>query len=164
MAAVRDLESAEAESFGSEPLSQPGHPTHPLSRETRAWLELQALGLACADDAYGAPFGTVPRDDYITDSTLRIRERARRAIHIGDLNVHPEDVDKICWVAACEAYLLRSLKASKQAGEISDQDIRKMPIYEPYKDYFEKGSGLAALATSIATAAGQPIQPPAAQN
>jgi hypothetical protein len=164
MEVVRDLEKAEAESFGAEPLSQPRHPTHPLSQETRAWIELQALGLACADDAYGAPFGSVPREDYITESALRIREKARRAIRIGDLNVPTEDIDNICWVAACEAYLLRSLQAGLQAGEISDQDIKKMPIYGPYKDYFEKGSSLAAMATRIAAAAGQPIRPSGEQN
>jgi hypothetical protein len=164
MAAARDMQEPKRENVDSEPLAQPDHPTHPPSPHTRAWMELHALGLALADDAGGAPFGSVPRDDYITDSALRIREKARRALTSGDLIVPAEDIDKICWVVACEAYLLRSLTAAKQAGELTDEDIRKMPIYGPYKDYFEIGSNLVGMATSIAAAVGQPAQPQGGQN
>jgi hypothetical protein len=127
-------------------------------------MELQALGLALADDAAGAPVGSLRRDHYITDAALRIRKKARRAIGIGDLTVPAEDVDKICWVVACEAYLLRGLKAQKQAGELTEEDIQKMPIYGPYKDYFETGSDLVRMAISIGVAVGQPIQPRGARN
>lgn len=164
IAAARDLWRAMKKDAATEPLAQPGHPTHPVSKPTRNWMEMQALGLACADDAWGAPFGAVPQEVYVPDSALRIRENARRALRIGDLHVPPEDVDKICWVAACEAYLLRSLKAAKQSGELTDAQIRKMPIYAPYKDYFEIGSDLAAATEAIAAAMGRPIQPLGAQN
>lgn len=164
IAAARELEKPKEEELDLTPLCEPAHPTHPPSPETRAWMELQALGLALAHDTSGPPFGSVPRDDYITDSALRIRERARRAIAIGDLNVPAADVDKICWIVAGEAYLLRSLKAAKETGQLSDQDIRKMPIYVPYKNYFEIGSDLVQMASSIAAAIGQPLKPPGAQN
>jgi hypothetical protein len=163
-AMTRELEKQKGEDVDSPPLAQPDHPSHPVSPETRAWMELQALGLALADDTGGAPFGNAPRDDYITHSALRIREKAWQAIAIGDLNVPAEDVDNICWVVACEAYLLRSLKAQKQAGELTDEDIAKMPIYGPYRDYFEIGADLVAMTMSIAAAMGQPNQPPGAQN
>jgi hypothetical protein len=164
MAATRELEKPKGENADSPPLNQPDHPNHPVSPETRAWMELHALGLALADDAWGAPFGSVARDDYITNSALRIRQKARRAIAIGDLNVPAQDIDQICWVVACEAYLLRSLSAAKQAGELTEEDIKRMPIYSPYKDYFETGSGLITTATSIAAALGQPIQSPGTKN
>jgi hypothetical protein len=164
LAAARDQWNLKREGFSPEPLSQPGHPIHPISPPTRAWMELQAFALACADDAWGPAFGSVPMDDYITDSAIRIRENARRAIHIGELHVHPEDVDKICWVAAGEAFLLRDLKTAKDAGKLTDEDIRKMPIYGPYKDYFEIGSDLVNMAASIAAAAGHPIRWPGAHN
>jgi hypothetical protein len=163
MAATRELQKPKVEDVDSSPLAQPDHPSHPVSPQTRAWMELHALGLALADDTGGAPFGNAPKDDYITNSALRIREKARRAIAVGDLTVPAEDVDKICWVVACESYLLRSLKAHKQAGELTDKDIMNMPIYGPYRDYFEAGSDLIAMAKSIAAAVGQ-IQPPVAQN
>jgi len=164
MAAARDLEKPKREEPDATPLCQPGHPSQPPSPATRAWMELQALGLALADDAAGAPVGSLPRDDYITDAALRICKKARRAIGIGDLAVPAEDVDKICWVVACEAYLLRTLQTQKQAGELSEEDIKRMPIYGPYKDYFKMGSELVSMAMNIGAAVGQPIQPRGAQN
>ncbi len=164
MAAARDLEKPEREEPDATPLWQPGHPSHPPSPAARAWMELQALGLALADDTAGAPVGSVPREDYITDSALRIRDKARRATGIGDLSVPAEDVDKICWVVACEAYLLRTLQAQKQAGELSEEEIKRMPIYGPYKDYFEVASDLVTMAMNIGAAVGQPIRPRGARN
>jgi hypothetical protein len=43
---------------------------------------------------------------------------------------------------------------------LPDSDIKCMPIYRAYKDYFEIGLGLAAAAKFIAEAAGIPIQMP----
>lgn len=164
IATVKDLFESGNEDADSEPLSQPGHPKHPVSKPTRAWMEFQAVGLACADDAWGAPFGAVPQEDYITDSTLRIRRNARRAIRMGELQVPAEDVDNICWVAACEAYLLRSLGAAMDSGRLSYQEIKEMPIYGPYHEYFEKEPGLIAMAERVAVAAGLPIRPPDSRN
>jgi hypothetical protein len=164
MAMVRERLNAEPESIDPEPLSQPDHPAHPPSAQTRAWMELQAFALASADDAWGPVFGSVPQDDYITDSALRIRRRARRAVAIGDLQVLPEDLDQVCWVAAGEAFLLRSLKAARQNGELSDQEIRQMPIYGPYKEYFQESSNLVGLAAKIAAAAGLPVMQPKERN
>lgn len=89
IAAGRDLFKSDDANANSEPLSQPGHPKHPLSKQTREWMEFQALGLACADDAWGAPFGTAAQEDYVTDSAIRIRRNARRAICVGALQVTP---------------------------------------------------------------------------
>ncbi|HZR18722.1 MAG TPA: hypothetical protein VFE51_15630 [Verrucomicrobiae bacterium] len=164
VAAAKELFNLRKDDAGTDSLSQPGHPKHPVSKATRGWIEVQVLGLACADDAWGARFGTVAKDVYITDCTLRLRKNARHAIRIGDLNAPAEDLDKICWVAACEAYLLRSLKAAKDAGKLTEQQIRAMPIYGPYHEYFEIGSQLAAMAQNVAGSAGVSIQPPGAKN
>jgi hypothetical protein len=164
VAATQELITSENPDNGAEPLSPPGHPTHAVSKATRDWIELQVLGLACADDAWGAPFGAVSKDAYITDCTLRVRKNARRAICIGDLKTPAEDIDKICWVAACEAYLLRSLKAAKDAGKLTDQQIKAMPIYGPYHEYFEIGFQLAAMAQNVASSAGVSLRPPGAKN
>lgn len=164
IAAAKELFKSDSEDADSEPLSQPGHPTHPVSKETRQWMEFQALGLACADDAWGAPFGTVPQEDYVTDSTLRIRRNARRAIGMGELHVNADDIDNICWVAACEAYLLRSLRAAMESGELSFGEVKRMPIYGPYHEYFENESGLIGMAEHLAAAAGLVIRPPDAKN
>lgn len=164
IAAAKHLVESVDEDADSEPLSQPGHPKYPVSKPTREWMEFQALGLACVDDAWGAPFGTVPQEDYVTDSTLRIRRNARRAIRSGQLQVPAEDIDNICWVAACEAYLLRSLRAAMDSGELSYQEIKRMPIFGAYHEYFEKGAALIATAEGLAAAAGLPIRPPDARN
>lgn len=163
IAAALDLQKVNEEDVDSMPLSEPGQPKHPVSRETRAWMELRAQGLALADDTSGPACGSIPREDYITDSAMRVRKQAQRAISIGDLNVPALDVDDICWTVACEAYLLRSLKAAKRAGELTDEDIRKMPIYGSYKLYFESGEALVASAMSIAAIVDQ-IRPPGGQN
>ncbi|HZR20048.1 MAG TPA: hypothetical protein VFE51_22380 [Verrucomicrobiae bacterium] len=158
-AAMRVMWNSKSEEGRSEPLSEPAHPAHPLSKQTREWLELQVFALACADDAWGGPVGKIRVDVYMTDSALRIRSNARRAMEIGDLHLPQEDVDKMCWVAAGEAFLLRKLKASRAAGETSDQEIRRMPIYGPYKEYFEHGSDFVAMTKRIAAAAGIPLGP-----
>jgi hypothetical protein len=164
IAATQELYNLGKDGAGTDSLSQPGHPKHPVSKATRDWIEVQVLGLACAEDAWGMPFGTVAKDVYITDCTLRVRKNARHAIRIGDLNAPAEDLDKICWVAACEAYLLRSLRAAKDAGKLTEQQIRAMPIYGPYHEYFDIGLQLAAMAQNVAGSAGVSIQPPGAKN
>jgi len=153
---AQELLESDEHDANSEPLSQPRHPAHPVSKLTRTWMELQTLGLACADDAGGAPFDTATRDAYVMECALRIRKNARRAIRIGELYVTTEDVDKVCWVAASEAYLLRSLKAARDSGKLSDQEIKLMPIYGTYHEYFENGTAFAAAATQIASTAGLP--------
>lgn len=166
VAAAQDLSKPNSgeQDRTTDRLSQPGHPKQPASKATRARIELQVLGLACADDAWGAPFGTVAKDAYITDCTLRVRKNARRAIRVGDLNAPAKDLDNICWVAACEAYLLRSLRAAKDAGKLTEQQIRAMPIYGPYHEYFDIGVQLAAMAQNVASSAGVSIRPPGAKN
>lgn len=159
IAAAQDLFKSDKEDTDPEPLSQPGHPKYPVSKATREWMEIQAMGLACADDAWGAPFGTVPQEAYVTDSALRIRRDARRAIRSGELQVPADDVDNICWVAACEGYLLRSLRAAMDSGKLSYLDVKRMPIYGPYHEYFEKGPGLIAMAEGLAAAVGLPTRP-----
>jgi hypothetical protein len=164
MTAARNLDKPKNEELDLTPLCLPDHPAHPVSSQVRSWMELHALGLALADDTGGPVFGTVSKEDYITNSALRIRAKARRAVRGGDLSVPTEDLDKICWVVAGEAYLLRSLQAQKQAGQLTKADIKRMPIYGPYKDYFEMGSDLVSMAMNIGAALGQPIPPRGARN
>ena len=163
IAAALGMEKLNEEEVDPKPLAQPRHPKYPLSTETRAWMDVRALGLALADDTGGPAVGNIAKEDYITDSALRVRKQVRHAISIGDLVVPPMDVDHICWTVACEAYLLRSLKAAKQAGELTLEDIKKMPIYVAYRDYFEIGADLVAGAMRIAAIVEQ-IRPPGAQN
>lgn len=164
MAVALDLKNQPVEEVADKPLAQLSHPTHPISAETQAWMEVRTIGLALADDTGGPSFGNISRKDYIKDAALRVRNQARLAIRIGDLNAPAEDLDQICWTVAREAYLLRSLKAAEQAGELTHEDIQKMPTYGPYKDYFELGDALVAMAESIGAAVGQPIKSQDVQN
>ena len=53
IAAAKDLFASGSEDADSEPLSQPGHPAHPVSEETRQWMERQVTGSHAAQHGFG---------------------------------------------------------------------------------------------------------------
>lgn len=133
-----------------------------ISPELRTWLEQRILVFAVKEDVNG-PFDPEANGDvYIANSAAEFREAILEGIKAKEIFIPLEDVDELARRAASEAYVVRGFNEAWLRGEITEKDLRKIPLYSSYCEYFGRSLRVLALAWDIAGLAAEHMEPPAA--
>lgn len=107
-----------------------------ITPEIHQLLRPLILQLALAEDLTGPRCLEVGRDEYLTHVATHLREPVGRAFREAGIAIGDDKRDEICRALAGEVFVIRGLKEARQRGEISIKDIRHLPFYPIYKDYF----------------------------
>ncbi len=109
----------------------------PVSARTREWMDVYVLSLILAIEMAGVAGAGTASNDLVQRWAAECRRDVERAIRIGDLDIAMGAIDAICEKAAREAFTSVQLKRSRSMGGIRRRKLRRHPLYEKYREYFE---------------------------
>lgn len=108
-----------------------------ITPEIHRLLQPLILQLALAEDLTGPRCLEVERDEYLAHVATQLREPVGRSFREAGVAIDGDKRDEICRAVAGEMFVIRGLKEAQQRGEISVKDIRHLPFYPVYKEYFD---------------------------
>jgi hypothetical protein len=130
----------------------------PLAPEIHRLLPPLILELALTEDVTGPFCAQVVRDEYIARLSSRLREPVVQELHKVGIAVSDGQLAEICRLAASEAFVVRGLNEARLEGEISLGDLRHLPLYRTYRNYFEPTPDMVARAFGIAISAAAAVE------
>jgi hypothetical protein len=119
-----------------------------LSARTTAWMNNQIVAFALVEDLCGIPCpdGKIAVDNYIAKSAPRIREAIVHGLQKSEIDIHLDYISDLSKRSASEALIIRSFKEARARGLVSQKELRNMPLYRAYKEYFNNHRSLANAA------------------
>jgi len=127
----------------------------PILPEIRKLLPKPILELVLLEDLTGPPFLHAERGEYNKHLAERLREPLLKLTRDAGITVSDEQMAEVCRLAASEAFVIRGLNEARIVGEIPIEQIRELPFYALYKDYFEQTPEIMERALNLALAAFQ---------
>jgi hypothetical protein len=131
---------------------EPGKSHTRQSPEIYRLLPPLILELVLMQDATGPSCYQVVREEYVAQLAASLHEPVVRALQQARIGVSDDNLTEICRLSAGEAFVLRGLNEARITGEISIKDIRRVPFYRTYQDYFEQSPEIVARGVEIRTA------------
>ena len=127
----------------------------PISPEIRKLLPKPILDFVLLEDLTGPLCLHVKREEYVEESAERLRDPLLQSLRDGGITATDDQMKEVCRRAASEAFIVRGLNEARIVGEISIEQIRELPFYALYKDYFEQTPETMKRALNLAFAAVQ---------
>lgn len=127
-----------------------------LSPRTEKYIQAQMLAFALLDDVQGppCPHSQTVIDDYIAKTAIRIRESIVRGIHASAVDVPAEYIDELANRCGSEVFVIRCCKDARTNGLLTRKELRQMPLYPTYKNYFNNDPSMTESAMEAFKAAG----------
>jgi hypothetical protein len=153
----RETDSAEKmEQNGSLAFSIESDGALPLSPRTEKYIQAQMLAFALLDDVLGppCPHSQNAIDEYIAKAAIRIRESIVRGIHASAVDVPADYVDELANRCGSEVFVIRCCKDARKNGILTRKELRQMPLYPTYKNYFNDHPSMTEAALETFRAAG----------
>lgn len=130
----------------------------PFTGEFQRVLPPIILELALIEDVTGPFCDEVKKEQYIAQLAVKLREPISQALRAGGFGEELQRLDEICRVSASETLVIRALNECYLDGELALKDIKQLPFYHTYKDYFEQTAEIVARTFAIAIAAAAAVQ------
>jgi len=127
----------------------------PISPEIRKLLPTAILDFVLVEDLTGPACLHVERGEYVKQLAERLREPLLKLTGDAGITVTEEQMAEVCRLAASEAFVIRGLNEARIVGEIPIEQIRELPFYNLYKEYFEQTPEIMERALELAFAAVQ---------
>jgi len=127
----------------------------PILPEIRKLLPKPILDLVLLEDLIGPSCLRAKRGEYDKHLAERLREPLLKLTRDAGITVTDEQMAEVCRLAASEAFVIRGLNEARIVGEIPIEQIRELPFYTLYKDYFEQTPEIMERALYLALAAFQ---------